>query len=83
MSANVAPHDIDDCSSDQAILDDEGKQIGGGVLHDAAHDVDPATALGVNGSAVGGNQSGRRKRRFLEVVPEYRRFRGWMDMNSF
>lgn len=42
MASDVLPHDVYDSGADQAVLDDEGEEIGRGVLDDGAHDVDPA-----------------------------------------
>lgn len=59
MTANVSPHDVDNSCSNQAILNDEREEVGGGVLHNVSHDVDSSTGLGVDKSSVGTNQSCR------------------------
>ena len=35
------PHDKEDCCHNQAELDDEGVEVGGGFGHDVSHQVDP------------------------------------------
>ena len=37
--ADVSPHGVDDGGRDEAVLDDEGVEVGSGVLEDVAHDV--------------------------------------------
>ena len=39
--ADPEPHDKEDCRHDQAEFDDEGVEVGGGLGHDVAHQVDP------------------------------------------
>lgn len=45
MTSNVLPHDVDDSGSDERVFNDEGVQVGGGVLHYGAHNVDSPTAV--------------------------------------
>ena len=37
--ADVSPHGVDDGGRDEAVLDDEGVEVGSGVLEDVPHDV--------------------------------------------
>ena len=42
ISSNVSPHREQDGCGDEAVLDDEGEEIGSRVLDDVAHDEVPA-----------------------------------------
>lgn len=52
MTSNVLPHDVYDGGPDETVLDDEGEEVGRGVLDDGAHDVDPAAGV-VSGERAG------------------------------
>lgn len=45
MTSNMFPHDVDDSGSDERVFNDEGVEVGGGVLHYGAHNVDSPTTI--------------------------------------
>ena len=43
--SDALPHGDEDCGGDEAVLDDEGEEVGRGVLHDVPHEGSPTARV--------------------------------------